>query len=64
MVGNADPFGEFGDRCVPLREVGRACRRADQRGLSNTASITDSTLSGVRTEGGSLCGLLSFTDPS
>ena len=48
----------------PFKRSARACCRADLCGLRNMTSLTRSTLSGVVTDSGSPCGLLSLTDPS
>jgi len=46
-----------------FKRSARACRYAYMRGLRKMASLTHSTLSGVRADNGRPCGLLSFTDP-
>ena len=62
--GNANPCGEFGERCIRLSEKVLQLAAADVRGLRNMASLTRAILSDVRAENGRPCGLLSFTDPS
>ena len=64
MDGNGKRCGQFGERCIRLSEVRELAAELSCADFANMASLTRSTLSGMRAENGRPCGSPSFTDPS